>query len=223
MWEAFTAFFIVSSIWAVWFWGIVAFALVCAFAENEKNFWAFVTVGAFIGLMQYSNIISIFAHPLNLLMYLTAYYVIGAGWSVIKWFSFIHKRADVFKEVKLYFIEHIYNKAEGVEKLAVDVKTQIPKEAIKQFNKRLKEDYCGEYRSQFSYSYDDHDTSTKWVIPQAKNFKSKIVTWILWWPTSMFWTILNDPLVRLANWVYDRFQGIYAKIANRAFRSFGVE
>jgi hypothetical protein len=220
--EAITALFMITSLWAAWFWGIVCFILVLVFSENEKNFWAFFTVGMFITIMELSGTISIFSNPISLLVSTIAYFVIGGLWSFVKWFSFIHKRADEFAEAKLTFIREFYNKTKDVCEIPVDVKTKIPDRAIASFNKFLRREYLGKaYYTGYSHGYDED--SLEWVIPQATNFKSKIVTWILWWPTSVVWTVLNDPLVRLANWMYRRFQGVYRIIAKRAFSKFEIE
>ena len=38
----------------------------------------------------------------------------------------------------------------------------------------------------------------------------------------MFWTMLNDPLVRFAEWMYDKFGNLYSKIAKSVFGKVGV-
>jgi len=212
--ETLSAFFIITGMW-VWFWAAVCFALVLAFSENEKNFFAFLTVGIFVALMHHSGVISIFADPLSLLGWGIAYFIIGGIWSFIKWFSFVNKKAEQFGESKIKYIEGLNKKLELDEQLTVDVKTKVPDELIGDFNKFLADDYYG-YRR-----YDERTLDG--IIPSATENKERIVTWILWWPTSAFWTLLNDPLVRLANWMYSKFQGMYKKIANRAFAKFGVQ
>ena len=214
--EWLAAFFVVTGAW-VWFWATVCFVLVLAFSENDKNFWAFISVGAFIALMHHSGVFSIFADPLTVAMWAGAYFLAGATWSVIKWFSFVNKEADRFGELKLQYINKV-NKANNLEQqLVADIKTKIPDELIVNFNTFLLEKY---YRYRQIADYDDRTLAG--VIPSAMQNKEKIVAWILWWPTSAFWTILNDPLVRFANWIYNKFQGLYKKIAHRAFAKFGV-
>jgi len=215
--EWLAALFIVTGAW-VWFWAAVCFVLVLGFSENDKNFWAFVSVGAFLALMHHSEVFSIFADPLTVAMWAGAYFFAGAGWSIVKWFLFTNKEGEKFGALKLQYLAKV-NKANNLDtQLEVDIKTKIPDELIVNFNKFLLEKY---YR--YRHQNPDYDERTlEGVIPSAMQNKEKIVTWILWWPTSAFWTILNDPLVRLANWIYSKFQGLYKKIAYRAFAKYGV-
>jgi len=216
------ALIITAGVW-VWIWAAVCFVLVLAFAENEKNFFAFLTVGIFMGIMYHSGIVvTIFNDPIALIGYFVVYFVVGGGWSFVKWFSFINKKADAFGELKLEFIKRCNrqigkNEIADDEKLEVNTKTKLPVHFIPAFNTFLRERYFID-GSRYDYDEDKLDG----VIPSAQNHKEKIVTWILWWPTSAFWTILNDPLVKLANWMYGRFQGLYKKIAFRAFAKFDM-
>lgn len=214
--EWLAALFIVTGMW-VWFWAAVCFFVVLAFSENEKNFFAFVTVGAFIALMHHSEVFSIFVDPLTALTWLAVYFLAGSGWSIVKWFSFTRKEGERFGELKLEYLT-ILNKHNDLDKqFEVDIKTVIPEELIFTFNKFLTEKY---YRYRLNPDYDERTLAG--VIPSALQNKERLVTWILWWPTSAFWTILNDPLIRFANWIYGRFQGLYKKIAHRNFAKYGV-
>ena len=48
------------------------------------------------------------------------------------------------------------------------------------------------------------------------NTAGKLVFWSSFWPTSMIWTILNDPLRKLFSWIInDIFIGIYRLMYNR--------
>ncbi len=55
------------------------------------------------------------------------------------------------------------------------------------------------------------------VVPTVKGRFSDLTRWIVWWPMSAFWTILNDPLRRLAEALVRAFKGIYTKIALSVF------
>jgi len=215
--EWLAAALIISGMW-VWDWATVCFVAILAFSENEKNVWAIVSLGIFRGLMQHSEVFSIFTEPFTLLLYAVGYFVIGGLWSCIKWSSFVNKKAELYGELKLKFIKTVNNHNNtraDFEALSVDVTTAIPPEFIAGFQKHL---------STFGMGCSSYTTDGKLhdVKPSDRTYKEKIVTWILWWPTSTIWTILNDPLVRLAEWMYGRFQGFYKKIAIRAFSKFEV-
>lgn len=41
----------------------------------------------------------------------------------------------------------------------------------------------------------------------------KLTTWAIFWPPSMIWTLLNDPVKKFFNWlIYDIFVGAYKKM-----------
>ncbi len=58
----------------------------------------------------------------------------------------------------------------------------------------------------------------KRIIPQAKDNKELIGSWMTWWPFSILWTIFSDILRRFYNWVIDRFMGIYNTITAHVFK-----
>ncbi len=54
--------------------------------------------------------------------------------------------------------------------------------------------------------------------PEASKHKSKIVAWICYWPFSFVGTILNDPLRRFVNFIYNRLGSTYQKMSDYIFR-----
>ena len=209
------ALIITAGMW-LWITSGFFFFIILAFAENEKNFFAFLSLVIFVGLMQHSGFISIFADPVSLLGWVVIYFIAGGVWSILKWYLFIHDRANDFREIKTSFIERIRHSDDNTIKL--DVNSKIPENLMGKFKEELVTSYFS-YNTPYNFEHDPINVS---IIPIARNYKEKIVTWILWWPTSAFWTLLNDPLAKIANWIYNRFQGIYTKIANKAFAEFEV-
>ncbi len=216
------ALFLITSPLFFWAWAVIFFVIIMIFEENEQNFFAFISLGVFVALAVYSPVISIAFEPLTWLMWGAVYYAAGGLWSFIKWFSFLSKSADVFAEVKLKWLRYLNKTRAADEQLEINVKTKIPDDKIKGFKLSLyKTGSC--YAHIAANNYSDDSKNLDDIIPLAGNHKEKIVTWILWWPTSALWTILNDPLLRLANWMYARFQGMYTRIANRIFAKFEIQ
>lgn len=222
--------FVITSVWALWAVPIVFFFIILAFAENEKNFFAGLSLAVFVAIMYHSNFI-VFTDPWTIVKYFSYYFTIGAVWSIAKWYFFIGNKAKDFGELKLRFIQKFNkkqnrantadndSKAEDFPLIEVDAKAEIPLDATPEFKAFV----LANVGHSNLHDIDAKDaTIAEIVIPAASKFKEKITTWILWWPTSAFWTILNDPLVKLANAIYDKFQGIYTRIANKAFAKFEV-
>lgn len=60
-------------------------------------------------------------------------------------------------------------------------------------------------------------------IPQAMEYKSRIVGWMTFWPWSALWFVINDPVRRAFNAIYEKLQGTYQSIANSAFAGVEIE
>jgi hypothetical protein len=50
---------------------------------------------------------------------------------------------------------------------------------------------------------------------RARNYKSKIIAWGIWWPFSLVGTIVDDPVRRFVTWTFDRLCGTFQKLADR--------
>ena len=51
--------------------------------------------------------------------------------------------------------------------------------------------------------------------PKAKEYKAMIVSWGIWWPASLVGTLLDDPIRKFINFLFDRFSGAYQWAANK--------
>lgn len=47
--------------------------------------------------------------------------------------------------------------------------------------------------------------------------KDRIMTWLMYWPFSLVWTILDQPIVRFYKWVYRKVSGVYEYIGRKAY------
>jgi len=54
--------------------------------------------------------------------------------------------------------------------------------------------------------------------PQVSKYKSRILGWMMLWPASMVWTVINDPVRHIFEWIYDHIGGGMQAISNRVFR-----
>jgi hypothetical protein len=54
----------------------------------------------------------------------------------------------------------------------------------------------------------------------VKEHKSRIMTWMSFWPMSLLWTLLNDPIRKLFTEIYTRISGTLQKIADREYEKF---
>ncbi len=52
--------------------------------------------------------------------------------------------------------------------------------------------------------------------------KGRITFWMIYWPFSAPWTLINEPVTRFFNFAYGRIAGLLQGVANRAFRNVTI-
>lgn len=202
-------FFVMGGFW-FWVTTVAWFAIVLACAENEQNFWAAVTVGLFAwGFMSFNQVnINWSLVP----WFIVGYFAAGGVWSFVKWLSFLHQRADEYVRLKMKFAQDYAGALPPITEDTNMKEALAGAEYATAWNR-----WKGSLRSQRFIT-----SSNPKVIPSAKDKTETIITWILWWPTSMLWTLLNDPLVRLARWMVRRLSSWYDGLAAKIFAGAGV-
>lgn len=53
---------------------------------------------------------------------------------------------------------------------------------------------------------------------QVSQNKSRIIAWMSYWPPSALWTLINDPVKRLFNNLFRKFEKVYQRIFNNVFK-----
>lgn len=53
--------------------------------------------------------------------------------------------------------------------------------------------------------------------PLAKDYAGELFNWIFYWPFSMTWFVIHEPIERLFRFIMERTKKVYEGIANRAF------
>ncbi len=188
-----------------WFWALLAvhFCVLLALIEYEKVGWATLSLVATLAILHFFgdfNIVSAAVHnPGTAAMVAGGYFLAGTVWSVVKWWFFVRNCREEYDERKTEFLRQ--NGVEG---------TAVP-DALKAKWKETLGYGLGRRGSRLGED----------VIPKASQHKGRITTWMCYWPWSMVWTIINDPVKRLFKQIYLQIQGLLQSISNRAFR--GVE
>lgn len=54
--------------------------------------------------------------------------------------------------------------------------------------------------------------------PAARRHKAAITMWMTYWPLVLVWTVINDPVRKFFNWVYDSVTGLLESISKNAFK-----
>jgi hypothetical protein len=80
------------------------------------------------------------------------------------------------------------------------------------FLSRIREDFDESLKLQISSKIKNFE------IPQARDYKNRIVTWISYWPISLSWTVLDDPLKKIAHNIYLKCGKIFDSISFNKFK-----
>jgi hypothetical protein len=189
------ALFEVGSL-AFWIFFGLAAVLLTALTEHEKFGWASITALVSFGALALFGNFNVFSlalsHPLHVAYIVGAYFVAGALWSVAKWYFFVRERRRKYNDVRAKFLE-----AKG---LPTD--GPIP----------------DEHKEAFSKNYDLKEYRNR---PRIRDNKAIVTGWLAFWPVSAAWTLLNDPIRRIFEWIYETLHGVYEGISAYVYR--GVE
>ena len=211
-------------LWTLPFWllvGVVCIVLIIA-VEYESPFWAtasLVVTGLLLWLFGNVNVFALaVAYPLWAFLGVLGYFAAGTLWSVGKWYFFVSARREEYNEKKAEFL-----KAHGLPENG-----PIPEE--------LKLDWwhCngsgwgrGRARDVMVSGMSAKDVEAEGrkiqerLTPRVRDNKRRILTWMAYWPWSMFWTVLNDPVKRLFKYIYAKMKAVYQKIVDRVFKGVG--
>jgi hypothetical protein len=180
---------------------VVAVAAV-VLTEIEYFGWATVLLIATLGVAQLLHMADVPAyvrgHAGQILLYALIYVVAGVAWSFAKWFSYLISYRDKFREAKAEFL-----KSKNLNPIG-----QVPDEYMSYFRDFL--------RNEFSWDRPNRGLAVL-VRPQASDNKARIVAWMSLWPLSFIGTVLNDPIRRLFNSLFNRFKALYQKMSDKVF------
>ncbi len=177
---------------SVGFWILAGFVclLLIAAVEWEKPGWATISLGVTAALLAYFGDVNVFAF--------VRHHPFSALALVVGYFVL----GTLWSFGKWWF--YLRNAREEYDEMKKRflsshgvVGTQIPDRCLQEWQKI--------YPLQRS------------VTPKARDNKGRIMTWMVYWPWSFVWTIVNDPVKRMFKSIFRQFQTVYQGIANKVF------
>lgn len=214
------------AIGTLWFWVLLVAAFICILWALEDDEYpgtkatvvTLVTLGLIYflgGRPELNGLFSFIAHnPLVIALAFGGYLLAGTIWSVVKWYFFVLNARDKYRDKVAEIKENFENDIERINRNIARLESGEDKVKDKDASILRCKD---EIERRTSTNVDDIARAKRNCMPSAKENKSRILTWMFYWPFSGIWTIINDPVRRAFQWIYRRLEGVYQKITVSAF------
>jgi hypothetical protein len=154
------------------------------------------------------------------------YLAVGVLWSFAKWYFKLSNVRDTFLELKAKFIKDhklpdTFPTAAMPEsavqskddKILREEQVSLLKEYVNAIERKMMT-----YESISSRDYVvDPSIIGQSIKPSAVRHKSSITQWIAFWPISFVWTMINDPVRKVVNWIFSRIKGTFQRMSDAMF------
>lgn len=161
--------------------------------EKNKPGWCTISMLSTFGLLKLLAGVNVFGlawhHPGLAVLAVFGYLGGGVAWAIIKWYLYVRSRREKYEEAK----NNWHNRQ--VEPGSVKIITW-----------------------EISYERGRFLNSKKGLAPLVRDNKWRVFTWMGYWPWSMAWTVINDPIKKIWEAIYSRIHDALQTISNSAFK-----
>jgi len=151
-------------------------------------------------------------HPGGILLTVLGYFVGGAVWSVVKWSLFSQEKRDDYEDLKRNWL-----KGHGINS------SEVPDGLKQSFLDVLLDSY--EWAKDVTDTIVDENgakTVTRKrvvnIVPVAWDNKSRIMTWMCFWPWSATWALIDDFVRKVFKRIQRGLEALMDRIAQFHFR-----
>jgi len=200
--------------------------------DDKASGWGWTTIFSAFLVWLVGNHFSIdfgaiISNPTSLAIGIASYFVIGVLWSFAKWYFKLANVRDLYVELKDKYRKN--NKLGELFLRTAKSKDQVENKEEAQEREEIMERnldffrFVNSSRMRLYESIDKTDLAENPSnIPQsfkplAMQHKSSITQWIMFWPISFTWTIINDPVRKIANYIFSRIKGTFQKMSDSMF------
>lgn len=190
------------AIGSLWFWVLLAVeaALLIGLVAIKQGVFATLSLLVAATLLAVWGDLNVYGyvivHPWTVLLGIAGYFVAGTAWSVVKWWLFVRDQRARYDDMREVFCRE-HRLADG----------RIPENLAGAWRDRLKAESLRGKKIE--------------VPPLVREHKANILYWMCYWPFSLVWTILNDPVRKTFLYIYRQIQDHMQAISDRVFA--GVE
>jgi len=193
---AIAAFFAVGTL-GFWTLTVAFLVAVAILTENIRPGWAALVTAGWLWFYAATGLFNVlrFAHdfPTYMALIVVSYLAVGIFWGYLKWISYVSKTHAAYNDKKRGWLRD-----KGL------TGTSIPDD--------LKEEWTNYISNAFTRSY-----ISLTATPLALDNKERITTWGMFWPWSLGWFFINDPVRRFFNAAFNRLHDLYQATADRMY------
>ena len=175
---------------------IASIIIICSL-QYENGWFPTLVVGGSLLAFHYLLGVPVFSYIWEniglLALYVLGYGIIGGVYSVFKWYRYSLITKERIKEAEKEFLV-----SKGV---LGDVMSD-----------ELKLEW-GEYFKSRPERLFDHK-GIEDAIPQWHTHKALLMQWVTYWPWSLVWTVINDPIRRFVRFIVRQLQQVYQHITD---------
>lgn len=160
------------------------------FVETLSHWWSGVLLVLILGVAFFFGYLTpiyewAVANPALFAASVVAYFIVGAIYAFYKFVRFSYK----IREKNRFHKERF---------LLANNSPVMTDELFKEWTKLVQ-------TRRYTYNVQTFHGEKEYPItkPNISDHKSEIALWVIYWVPSLFWTLLNDPLRKIANLVYD--------------------
>lgn len=199
--------FLLFGTFGFWALTVLSVLLIGIAVESERPGWATTCLLTGFGALAFFGDFNVFRaiaqHPAHALSYVIIYLAVGTVWSVYKWYRFLLKSRNNCED-----------------KMRAWLSSQS--EFARIYNHTTQEYTPAKYElppvgSPVIVPNHLKANLAQYLIPSVNQNKSRIVSWMMYWPTSVVWHLLSDWVREIFDTIYRFFKGVFTSLRNRIF------
>ena len=168
-------------------------------------------------------------HPWQAALAIPGYLVAAMVWGVIKWQFFLidlRSRLDelvvafqtIFKQGEEFAAERKRELEDSlsIERLSTNGRSGF-EEQLRSVVRDIARHSTPEFRRERWTEFLSREGIKGPIPPNAKDHKARIIAWMTYWPASMAWTLVNDPIRHTVEFLYSRIGNLLQGMSDRTF------
>lgn len=211
--------------WVFAAWLLLAIAVTYC-VDQEQGFFAFlglIAAGAIAHFSGTFNMLNVIHDWKQMLVFVGVYIVVGVGWAILKWVAYTNQWAiqqhEYVDKCKEQFIQRLNDAGTGIN---IPAGSAIPTQHMDAFTKWSRQrGYARDWSIKIPQAPRGYSTTP--TIPPAGDYDNladapsypvadgsaidvvknlnRLGLWCLYWPFSMTWTLIDDPLKKIFQYI----------------------